>query len=146
MQIGKPPCPFIALVAALSLATVQCGTEDDRVVEQSANGVMLVLSNPTDPSQDETFNDWYDEHVREVLEVPGVVSATRYVLADKQLPGGEGPTRQYLVIYELRDDDLGEVRDRILASSDSRHHSDSLEMDPLPITSIYRRIRETIEP
>ena len=146
MQTRRRFRPALALSVVLALVAVSCGGDDGTNAEQVSSGVMLVLSNATDPSQDDEFNRWYDEHVLEVLEVPGVVSATRYVLADEQLPGGAWPARRYLVIYELRDEDLDAVRERILATSASRTHSSTLEMDPLPITSIYQRIRATVTP
>jgi hypothetical protein len=68
----------------------------------------VVLSNPIE-GEDETFNKWYDQvHVPEVLDVPGVVAAQRYDLAELDIPDDEdlpaqlpSPTHRYLVIYEL---------------------------------------------
>ena len=68
----------------------------------------IVLSNPI-AGEDDTFNKWYDEvHVPEVLEVPGVIAAQRYDLAELDVPDDEDlptqlppPTHRYLVIYEL---------------------------------------------
>ena len=134
----------LAVCSALALVALSCGADRDASEEHLSSGVMLVMSNAADPRSDDEFNRWYDEHVLEVLEVPGVVSATRYLLTEEQLPGGDWPARRYLVIYELRSEDIDAVRERILATSDSRSHSSSLEMDPLPITSIYRQIRETV--
>ena len=68
----------------------------------------VVLSNPVE-REDDTFNKWYDEvHVPEVLDVPGVIAAQRYDLAELDIPDDEDlpaqlppPTHRYLVIYEL---------------------------------------------
>jgi hypothetical protein len=68
----------------------------------------VVLSNPIE-GEDDTFNKWYDSvHVHEVLDVPGVVAAQRYDLAELNIPDDEDlpaqlppPTHRYLVIYEL---------------------------------------------
>jgi hypothetical protein len=68
----------------------------------------VVLSNPLE-GEDDTFNKWYDEvHVPEVLDVPGVIAAQRYDLAELDIPEDEDlpaqlppPTHRYLVIYEL---------------------------------------------
>ena len=108
-------------------------------------GVMLVLSNVAAGHDEAEFDAWYDLHVTEVLEVPGVVGATRYRLADAQLPGSELDHR-YLVVYEIEADDLDGVRDRILATSGDRTHSPALELDPLPVTAIFARIRERVTP
>jgi hypothetical protein len=68
----------------------------------------VVLTNPIE-GEDDTFNKWYDStHVPEVLDVPGVVAAQRYDLAELKIPDDEDlpaqlppPTHRYLVIYEL---------------------------------------------
>lgn len=73
-----------------------------------AENLFLVLTNPIE-GQDEAFNQWYDtEHVPEVLDVPGVVAAQRYDLAEITVPEGEDlpaqlppPTHRYLAVYEL---------------------------------------------
>jgi hypothetical protein len=69
---------------------------------------MIVLSNPIE-GEDDRFNKWYDEvHVPEVLDVPGVIAAQRYDLAELKIPDDPDlpaqlppPTHRYLVIYEL---------------------------------------------
>jgi hypothetical protein len=73
-----------------------------------AENLFLVLANPIE-GEDEAFNAWYDSvHVPEVLDVPGVVAAQRYDLAELQVPEDEDlpaqlppPTHRYLVVYEL---------------------------------------------
>jgi hypothetical protein len=73
-----------------------------------AENLFLVLSNPIE-GEDDSFNKWYDTtHVPEVLDVPGVVAAQRYRLAEINIPDDEDlpaqlppPTHRYLVIYEL---------------------------------------------
>jgi hypothetical protein len=73
-----------------------------------AENVFLVLTNPIE-GEDEAFNKWYDtEHVPEVLDVPGVVSAQRYDLSEVKVPEDEDlpaqlppPTHRYMVVYEL---------------------------------------------
>ena len=84
----------------------------------------VVLSNPIEGA-DETFNKWYDSvHVPEVLDVPGVVAAQRYDLAELQIPDDDDlpaqlppPTHRYLVIYELDREPqevMAEFLDRVL--------------------------------
>ncbi|EUA51303.1 DUF4286 family protein [Mycobacterium xenopi] len=78
-----------------------------------AKNLFLVLTNPIE-GQDDAFNEWYDtKHVPEVLDVPGVIAAQRYDLAQVTVPADEDlpaqlppPTHRYLVVYELdRDPD-----------------------------------------
>ena len=41
---------------------------------------LLVLSRPPAGVSDGAYNDWYDTHVREILELPGFVAAERLSL------------------------------------------------------------------
>jgi hypothetical protein len=73
-----------------------------------AENLFLVLTNRS-RARTRPFNEWYDTvHVREVLDVPGVVVAQRYDPAEVKVPEDDDlpaqlppPTRRYLVIYEL---------------------------------------------
>ena len=109
-------------------------------------GVLLVLTNPSSPDRVDEFNRWYDEtHLKEVLQVPGVVGATRFELdEDQMLPGDDANGRRYLAAYELEAEDLKTVRDAINATSADRTHSDAMESDPLPKLMLFRQIGERI--
>lgn len=73
--------------------------------------LFVVLTNPIEGT-DDAFNQWYDAtHVPEVLDVPGVVAAQRYDIAELKIPDDEDlpaqlppPTHRYMVIYELDND------------------------------------------
>jgi hypothetical protein len=67
--------------------------------------LMVVLSNAK-PGREKEFNDWYtNQHVPDVLKVPGVASAQRYELSKSQR--GDTPSQwQYLAVYNLQTDDL----------------------------------------
>jgi hypothetical protein len=60
-------------------------------------GTGLLMSwTDIEPAQEDAFNRWYnDEHIGRLLEVPGFLSAARYVA----LRGGP----KYLAMYELED-------------------------------------------
>jgi hypothetical protein len=64
--------------------------------------VLIVQTRCTGGSEAE-FNDWYDnEHLNDLLEVPGIVAAQRFELSDVQLKTGE--RFPYLAIYEIEGD------------------------------------------
>jgi hypothetical protein len=73
--------------------------------------LFIALTNPIE-GEDDAFNKWYDNtHVPEVLDVPGVVTAQRYDVADLPVPDDPDlpaqlppPTHRYMVIYELDND------------------------------------------
>jgi hypothetical protein len=57
---------------------------------------LLMLWTDVDPAHEAEFNRWYDEeHIHHLLEVPGFLSAGRYVA----VKGGP----KYLAMYELED-------------------------------------------
>jgi hypothetical protein len=60
----------------------------------------IVLSKPPEGVGAQEYNDWYDGHMREILEVPGFVSAQRSALT---LRGsrGEAFAYEYLVRYGI---------------------------------------------
>jgi hypothetical protein len=101
-------------------------------------GVMFVPSQPSRADREAEYNEWYSNtHIPEVCEVPGVVAARRYKIAD---PAQAGPaTSTYIALYELDTDDLGAVFDEIAArATDGRiEMSDVLSMDPPPVPVIY---------
>ena len=101
--------------------------------------LMLVASNPTDPERVDEFSDWYALHVQEILQVEGIVSATRWETSPLQLlPDSNGLAgRRFLALYEIECDDLEVVRDRIRSTSGDRTHSDLLESKPLPVTLLF---------
>jgi hypothetical protein len=67
----------------------------------------IVLSKPPEGVSAEEYNDWYDGHMRELLELPGFVSAQRSSLALRGARG-EAVGYEYLVRYGI-DGDLEEA-------------------------------------
>jgi hypothetical protein len=67
----------------------------------------LVLSKPPDGVSAQEYNEWYDRHMREILELPGFVSAQRSALT---LRGARGEAfgYEYVVRYGI-DGDLDET-------------------------------------
>ena len=101
--------------------------------------LMLVASNATDESRVDEFNTWYEEHIQELLQLDGMVSATRWEAATHALIPGltaiEG--RRFLALYEIECENVQTMRDQINRTSSDRTHSETLELDPLPITLIF---------
>jgi hypothetical protein len=63
----------------------------------------VVFSKPSEGKEDE-YNRWYDEeHVRDVVAIPGFTSAKRF----RRVPTeGEQPAWGYLAIYDIETDDI----------------------------------------
>jgi hypothetical protein len=67
-----------------------------------AKQILVVVSNST-PGQDDEYNRWYTEqHLDDVLRVPGVVAAQRFKVA---FDGAKSLLGPYLAIYEIETDD-----------------------------------------
>jgi hypothetical protein len=67
-----------------------------------AKQILVVVSNPM-PGQEDEYNRWYSEqHLDDVLRVPGIVAAQRFKLA---LDGAKSLPGPYLAIYEMETDD-----------------------------------------
>lgn len=69
--------------------------------------LLLVFTNAVEGREAE-FDRWYDDtHVPQVLDVPGVLAAQRYRVAELETPEVEGvpapppPAHRHLVIYRL---------------------------------------------
>jgi hypothetical protein len=96
-----------------------------------ARGLMYVESAPASPEEEAAYHEWYAVHLRELLEVDGVVSAQRYRIL------GEDGT--YAAVYEL-EGDIAAVRERIGAGR--RTPPRGVRTDPPP----WVRLLEELDP
>jgi hypothetical protein len=65
--------------------------------------LFLVFTNPVEGAED-AYNSWYNEqHLADVVKVPGYVKAERFKFAPV---GGGEPQHRYLAIYTVETDDL----------------------------------------
>lgn len=65
----------------------------------------VVYSNPAEGREQE-YNDWYsNQHLRDLLAIPGVISARRFKLSGTQI-GEVAQTYRYLAIYDIEADDV----------------------------------------
>jgi hypothetical protein len=76
----------------------------------------IVLTNPV-AGKEEEYNRWYNQqHLPDILNLPGFVAAQRFRLAETQF-AGDGGAHKYLAIYEIETDDLtstlNELRTRV---------------------------------
>lgn len=70
--------------------------------------MLLNLTSPVSGQEDE-YNEWYDtQQIDDMLDVPGIISAKRYQLAEAQASKPPFPF-SYLAIYEIETDDLSGV-------------------------------------
>jgi hypothetical protein len=82
----------------------------------------IVFSHPGEGVSDEEFDRWYDEHLDEILAMPGFHAAQRYRLEPAvEAPGVDFPFRN-LAVYEVDDDTaslMAGMQDANLDSADA---------------------------
>ena len=117
---------------------------------QQANvpdGVFLAYAAPTSAHREAELNRWYDEqHLPDVLDLPGFTAAQRYTMAGVNMVGQPWVTENpYLTVYEHMHNDevtygaaFGQIRDRIAAGKVKM--TDAIA--PNSLMAVYRRISE----
>jgi hypothetical protein len=107
-----------------------------------ANAIMVVQTDPADPSRADAFNDWLtSQHLPDVLRIPGFRAARRFRASEVRLtPDTPPPEREYLHFYELETDgseeDLRRIADDLLAAIESGAAALSADLD-LQVTTTY---------
>ena len=104
-----------------------------------ARYVFTVFSNAT-AGQEQEYNRWYNEqHVPDVLKVPGFVAAERFKLAQSD-PNAPAP---YLAIYEIETNDV----QKTLAQLNERANTPAMQLSPaLDLNSVKTFLYESIAP
>ena len=105
--------------------------------------VMVVLSQPADPSREDEYNEWYDNvHIPEVCDIPGFVGARRFKVSDAGPLPVDPAAPAYLAIYELDSENpAATCQELTVRSADGRMHmSDVLSMEPLPSAILYEAL------
>ncbi|MEH6792101.1 hypothetical protein [Parasphingorhabdus sp.] len=79
--------------------------------------IFMVVTRPP-PGETEEYGKWYvEQHIPHVLDVPGFVSAQRFLLAPG--PDETSSALRYLAIYEIETDDIATVLDELGARAGS---------------------------
>jgi hypothetical protein len=64
--------------------------------------IRLVFSQRPSSVSEEEYNEWYSRHIREILAVPGFVSAQRFAVeAIPRRDGSVSAPHEHLALYEL---------------------------------------------
>ncbi len=101
----------------------------------------LVYSNPVEGMED-AYNQWYsDVHLKEVLQIEGILSAQRFELTPSQLV--EEQEFQYLAMYEIDGGDVESTTQRLIEASAWLDMSPALDMNRLHV-SIFKSITDIV--
>lgn len=141
-------CAMAVLVAASLLATSHTETAaaqgNGSARKKTGTYYFLVFSNPVAGTEDE-YNRWYNElHQKDVVSIPGFMTAQRFVISEVQLRESK-PLPKYLVIYKIVTDDLAAV----YAEVSRRLQTGITKMSPAydratSISFTYRAIRPIV--
>lgn len=97
---------------------------------------LVVLSNPVEGREDE-YNEWYNnQHLDDVLQVPGVTGATRLKLRSNP---ADGKAWRYCALYDVDHDDPASILDELNARSGTDRMAISEAID---INGVYAAIYE----
>ncbi|HEY4333393.1 MAG TPA: hypothetical protein VGM78_12510 [Ilumatobacteraceae bacterium] len=99
--------------------------------------VQIAYSNPK-PGREDEYNEWYDnDHLPDVVGIPGYVAGQRYELAPYQRPHLPAPRHRYMALYEIEGnlDELFAAREEEMKSGRvNETRSDSVNPDYLGYT------------
>ncbi len=101
----------------------------------------FAFSDCKDPVREEEYNDWYSNtHIPDMIEVPGMIRATRWEAAEDK----ENGIRKFLALYEFETDDLDEFNRQVAIygkrTMDEGRWSDLAVLDPDNVPRIYKQI------
>ena len=78
-----------------------------------AKAIMMVFTQPSDPSRIDEYRRWYDDHIAGAMGVVGdMPKAIRYQLVPG-LASAQAAPSQFVTIYEIDSDDVAGVQARL---------------------------------
>ena len=96
----------------------------------------VVMSNPVAGREDE-YNAWYDnQHLHDVLRVPGIVSARRFKVADE----ADAAPFRYCALYNFETDDSATVMAELGKRAGTAAMPMSDALDPKLSATVFRAI------
>ena len=106
--------------------------------------VYVVLTNPV-PGREDEYNDWYtNTHLPDVLKVPGIVAAQRFILSDSQRPNQPYPWK-YLTLYDVETDDLANTLAILKARTGTPDMVISDALDAERLVWLFRPVTEKLK-
>ncbi len=109
-----------------------------------ARHILVTMSTPAAGKEDE-FDEWYDEHIRELVAVEGWESAQRLKFEGTTFDPDQPPPGPYLAIYEFETDgEPAEVLARATAKSDAGEINFRLDLIDNIVAWVYSPTTEVV--
>jgi hypothetical protein len=106
-----------------------------------ARYVFVVNTNPVDGREQE-YNDWYsNRHLADLLALPGVVSARRFMPADAQVVVGVAQPFKYLALYEIETDDLADFIGQLISRTGTDRMPISTALSPTTAAVFWQELK-----
>lgn len=105
---------------------IPCNQEERK---RMAKAIMVVHTRPVSEDKEDQYNEWYtEEHLADVVSVPGFGSARRFVLSETPAVEGLPPNGfKYMAIYELDTDDVEGAAKAMGEALPGMHLSEALD-------------------
>jgi len=101
-----------------------------------AKYVFVVMTNAA-AGQEAEFNRWYDEeHLADVLKLPGMVSAQRFQVAAEEADNPRANLK-FLTLYEIETDDLSRTQAALAAAAGTPAMPISPALDKADVYTVY---------
>ena len=105
-----------------------------------ARYLFVVNSNPAEGRERE-YNEWYsNRHVADLLAVPGVVSARRFVLEEAQ-PADVPRPFKYLALYEVETDDAHDFIGQLISRSGTEAMPISTALSSVTSATLWKEMK-----
>jgi hypothetical protein len=112
-----------------------------------AKYLFFAFSDCKDPKREKEYTEWYSNmHIPDMLQVPGMIKATRWEAAEPK----KGMQRKYLALYEFETDSIpqfnADVQKRGKWTMEQGRFSDLPIFDPDNIPRIYKQVMQAKKP
>jgi hypothetical protein len=106
---------------------------------------LFVLSNPS-PGGEAAYNAWYnDEHLPEIVTLPGFGAARRMKLVVNGLGPAAGFQHNYLAIYDIETEDVQAAVAALLESAERMFIAESLDMASV-VCGVFESCSDEVRP
>jgi hypothetical protein len=97
-------------------------------------GILYVETRPISGEVEGEYHQWYEQHMRELVGIDGVISSRRFAPIGDDAP--------FVALYEIESEDIAGVQSRMIEAFQRGEVSTSptLQRDPSLVTRLFKEI------